>query len=80
MKDQIEQKLKSLNPLHIEIVDFSDGCGLKFDVKVVSQEFEGKSLVDRHRIVHRLLEEEMKSVHALTLKTLAPSQWSLKSS
>uniref|UniRef100_A0A5K4F6M6 BolA-like protein n=1 Tax=Schistosoma mansoni TaxID=6183 RepID=A0A5K4F6M6_SCHMA len=76
MKDQIEQKLKSLNPLHIEIVDFSDGCGLKFDVKVVSQEFEGKSLVDRHR----LLEEEMKSVHALTLKTLAPSQWSLKSS
>ncbi|CAH8485989.1 unnamed protein product [Schistosoma rodhaini] len=76
MKDQIEQKLKSLDPLHIEIVDFSDGCGLKFDVKVVSQEFEGKSLVDRHR----LLEEEMKSVHALTLKTLAPSQWSLKPS
>ncbi|CAH8448618.1 unnamed protein product [Schistosoma rodhaini] len=51
MKDQIEQKLKSLDPLHIEIVDFSDGCGLKFDVKVVSQEFEGKSLVDRHRLV-----------------------------
>ncbi|RTG91277.1 uncharacterized protein DC041_0010699 [Schistosoma bovis] len=51
MKGAIEQKLKPLDPLHTEIVDFSDGCGLKFDVKVVSQEFEGKSLVDRHRFV-----------------------------
>ncbi|CAH8444705.1 unnamed protein product [Schistosoma turkestanicum] len=78
MKDVIEQKLKSLDPLHIEVVDLSDGCGLKFDVKIISQEFEGKSLLDRHRIVHRLLEEEMRSIHALTLKTLTPSQWSLK--
>ncbi|CAH8444686.1 unnamed protein product [Schistosoma turkestanicum] len=74
MKDVIEQKLKSLDPLHIEVVDLSDGCGLKFDVKIISQEFEGKSLLDRHR----LLEEEMRSIHALTLKTLTPSQWSLK--
>nr|CAX82597.1 transcription regulator 90.1 [Schistosoma japonicum] len=79
MKSTIERKLSQLNPLHIEVVDFSDGCGLKFDVKVVSQEFEGKSLVQRHRIVHKQLEEEMKSIHALTLKTLTPSQWSANS-
>ena len=31
--------------------DFSDGCGYKFEVVVVSSQFEGKPLLQRHRLV-----------------------------
>ena len=32
-----------------EVVDESDGCGIKFSVIVVSSVFEGKPLIHRHR-------------------------------
>ncbi|CAH8830947.1 unnamed protein product [Trichobilharzia szidati] len=79
MQSIIEEKLGSLNPIHLEVVDFSDGCGLKFNINIVSKEFEGKSLVERHRLVHKQLDDEMKSIHALTLKTLTPTQWESQS-
>ncbi|KAJ6950951.1 sufE-like protein 1 [Populus alba x Populus x berolinensis] len=44
-----------------------------FNVKVVSKEFEGKSLVKRHRLIYNLLQEELQSgLHALSIvaKTL----------
>ena len=32
-----------------EVADVSDGCGYKFEVVVVSSQFEGKPLLQRHR-------------------------------
>ena len=64
--------------LFVSVTDLSDGCGGKFDVIVVSPKFEGKPLLARQRMVNAILEEEMKTIHALTQKTLTPEQWAKK--
>uniref|UniRef100_A0A915K8R4 BolA-like protein n=1 Tax=Romanomermis culicivorax TaxID=13658 RepID=A0A915K8R4_ROMCU len=72
----VEEKLRQqLAPDYLEITDISDGCGAKYDIVVVSKHFEGKPLLQRHRLVNETLAEEMKSIHALTMKTLTPNQW-----
>ncbi|OBZ82600.1 SufE-like protein 1, chloroplastic/mitochondrial [Choanephora cucurbitarum] len=42
-----------------------------FKVTVVSEEFKGKSLMQRHRLIYNLLSDELQhqGLHALTLKT-----------
>jgi len=48
-----------------------------FNVIIVSDEFEGVSLIDRHRFVNECLREELeeKGVHALSIKAKTPKQW-----
>lgn len=58
-----------------KVVDESDGCGGKFNVIIVSKEFEGKSLIQRHRLVNSTLAEELKTIHAFSQKTFTPEQW-----
>ncbi|UYV67284.1 BOLA2B [Cordylochernes scorpioides] len=54
--------------------DVSDRCGSKFKALVISPMFEECSLLDRQRLVNRVLSEEMKSIHAFSQRTLAPSE------
>jgi stress-induced morphogen len=45
-------------------------------VEIISEQFEGKRLLERHRIVNAALEEEMKEIHALSItKAQTPQQW-----
>jgi stress-induced morphogen len=53
---------------HLEVLDLSDGCGSKFDAVIVADGFEGVALLDRQRMVHAALKDEMKKIHALTMK------------
>ncbi len=39
-----------------------------FSIRIVSQNFEGLSRLERNRAVHRCLAEEMKGIHALVLE------------
>jgi acid stress-induced BolA-like protein IbaG/YrbA len=58
----------------VEVIDTTGG-GDHFDALVVSDQFEGKSLVERHQVVYTALGDAMRArVHALTLKTLTPAQ------
>ena len=58
----------------VEVRDFTGG-GDHFEAIVVSESFEGKSLVERHQAVYNALGDAMRArVHALTLKTLTPEQ------
>lgn len=42
----------------------------------MSEQFEGKRLLERHRMVNAALAEELKQIHALSIrKALAPAQW-----
>lgn len=51
-------------------------CGAKFEIEIVSEQFEGKRLLARHRLVNAALEEEMKQIHALSIKkAMTPEQW-----
>jgi BolA-like protein 1 len=45
-----------------------------FALTVVSDAFEGLSLVKRHKIVYTLLREEMQDVHALNIKTMTTAE------
>ncbi|KAE9602792.1 hypothetical protein Lal_00049606 [Lupinus albus] len=76
-KEQVESSLKAkLNPSHVEVIDTSGGCGASFVVEIVSEQFEGKRLLERHRIVNAALEEEMIEIHALSIKkAVTPEQW-----
>ncbi|RWS12114.1 bolA-like protein 2 [Dinothrombium tinctorium] len=74
--DHIKSKLQQhLDTSHLEVNDVSDGCGAKFDCVIVSDKFEGKTLLQRHRMVNDLLKEEMPSIHAFTMKTLTTEQF-----
>eukprot|EP00457_Paulinella_chromatophora_P020873 gb/GEZN01023064.1/.p1 GENE.gb/GEZN01023064.1/~~gb/GEZN01023064.1/.p1 ORF type:complete len:131 (-),score=4.11 gb/GEZN01023064.1/:176-568(-) len=66
---------KDLKPIYCDVVDTSGGCGQFFSVKVVSEKFKGKSMVQQHRIVNDLLGAAIKNIHGLTLDTKTPEKW-----
>lgn len=86
LQKEIEKKLNhALKPLHLQVINESfmhsvpEGAEMHFKVIVVSSQFEGKSLVNRHRIINELLQEELKgAIHALTMSTLTPAEWEKK--
>ncbi len=63
---------KSLDTRHVEV----EGDGTHFEAVVVSGDFEGKTPVDRHKLVYAALGDAMKEeIHALSIKTYTPEQW-----
>ena len=59
-------------------VEIEDLTGTKdhYSARVVSEAFEGKSLVEQHQLVYRALGEAMHGpIHALALRTYTPSGW-----
>lgn len=75
-EEHIRNKLfKELDATHVDVVDESDGCGGKFSCVIVSEKFKGKPLLQRHRLVNSVLQEELKSIHAFSQKTFTPEQW-----
>jgi BolA protein len=84
LEERIQTKLTAaLNPEHLEVENESrmhnvpPGSETHFKVLVVSAAFEGLGLVDRHRRVNEILAAELKrGLHALTMRTLTPAQWS----
>ncbi len=79
----IEAKLAAGIALsHLELINESHnhnvpaGSESHFKAVLVSPEFEGKSRVARHRLVYRLLADEMREdVHALALHTYTEDEW-----
>ena len=53
-----------------------EGDGTHFEAVVVSNDFEGKTLLERHQMIYKILGDAMKErIHALSLKTYTPEQW-----
>ncbi|MBL8633736.1 MAG: BolA family transcriptional regulator [Myxococcales bacterium] len=83
MAERVESKLRAaLTPTHLEVINESHqhsvgpGAESHFKVIVVSPLFEGKNLIEQQRLVYSTLADELKqAIHALTLKTIAPSKW-----
>ncbi len=75
-QEQLEIKLKEhLEPVYLKVEDMSDGCGSKYNVLIVSNKFEGQSLLNRQRLVNTIIADEMKQIHAFTQKCVTPEQW-----
>ena len=66
---------QGLPDAHVEVRDTTGG-GDHFEALIVSTVFEGKGLVERHQTVYKALGDAMRvRVHALSLKTLTPTQY-----
>jgi len=80
----IQQKLSKLNPESLEILDDSGqhaghegarGRGGPYRLPIVSQQFAGKPVQRRHRMVYEALGQMMKSeIHALSIQAYAPEE------
>ncbi len=79
----IESKISErLSPTHLEVHNESSMHNVPpsseshFKVTVVSEQFEGKNLLKRHRMLNETLAEELAGpVHALAMHTMTPSEW-----
>ncbi|KAF5728494.1 hypothetical protein HS088_TW21G00642 [Tripterygium wilfordii] len=84
---RIRERLeRELDPVELEVEDISyqhaGHAGVKgsdgethFNLKVVSKEFEGKSLIKRHRLIYDILQEELQSgLHALSIVAKTPAE------
>ncbi|XP_062227005.1 protein BOLA2 [Phragmites australis] len=75
-KEDVEAAITSaLNPSHLVVTDTSGGCGASYEIDVVSEQFEGKRLLERHRMVNAALAPHMAQIHAVSIKkALTPAQ------
>ena len=51
------------------------GSESHFKVTIVSDEFENLSLIKRHRLVNKALENEIQQIHALALHTMTKDEY-----
>ena len=83
IQQQIEAKLANeLNPAHLEVINESSnhnvppGSESHFKVVLVSENFADKSLVQRHRMINKILQHELNGIiHALALHTYTEAEW-----
>ncbi len=82
IKPMIEDALKSaFRPKLLDVKDesYMHAAGADaqshFKVTIVSDEFEGKRLIQRHRSVNRVLAEVLSQIHALALHTYTEQEW-----
>ena len=75
--DEMHEKLASLHPVRLEIIDESEGHRghggwreggeTHFRIRMASPRFAGLSRVARHRLVHQTLGDIVPRIHALAL-------------
>ncbi|ADJ29065.1 BolA family protein [Nitrosococcus watsonii] len=80
----IQTQLKAtLSPQHVTVEDDSarhaghkgHGGGGHYRVIIVAQAFSGKSLLERHRMVYKAVQEGMgQDIHALSIKAYTPQE------
>lgn len=81
--ERIRTALESgLSPTHLDVIDESHmhsvpkGAESHFKLVVAASGFEGRSRVDRHRLINGLLKQELGSgLHAVALSLFTPSEW-----
>ena len=72
------EELQSLISAHLPCDHIQvDGDGRHWEAVIVSREFEGKRLIQRHQRVYATLGARMHTdeVHALSMKTFTPAEW-----
>jgi stress-induced morphogen len=85
VKKIIYQKIsEKIRPAHLDVINESHmhsvpkNSETHFRVVIVADEFEKKSLVERHRIINGILANELKNgLHALAIVAKTPNEWAL---
>lgn len=81
-EEMIRQRIESrLHPISLELIDDSHlhaGHGARgghYTVRIISDSFEGKNLVQRHRLVYDAVADLMNSeIHALSIRASTPAE------
>ena len=81
MQNTIEEKLTTL--LQPEVLDVLNESHMHsgpateshFKVVAVSNAFDGKMLIARHRMINEALADEFTQIHALSLHTMTPDEY-----
>ncbi|KIM77428.1 hypothetical protein PILCRDRAFT_825391 [Piloderma croceum F 1598] len=72
----LEAAIRDAVPVaHLEVEDQSSGCGENYAIILVSEAFEGKNTLARHRFVNEVLKAEIAQMHAFSQKTFTPKQY-----
>ena len=73
VQERIERALPGAT---VQVRD-TTGTGDHFEALVVSEAFEGKTMIEQHQLVYAPLSDVLKTgeLHALSLKTWSKSQW-----
>jgi len=85
MQTTIEEKLeKLLQPSVLDVINESHmhsgpATDSHFKVVAVSDAFEGKMLIARHRMINQALSDELNEIHALSLHTMTADEYFEKS-
>ena len=77
--EEIKQRLNSnfIND-KVEVFD-SRGTGDHFSIIVISDRFDGVSLVNRHRMIYSIFEDKIvNEIHALQIQTYTLEEWQRK--
>ncbi|KAF8556727.1 bola-like protein [Imleria badia] len=73
---ELEEVIRNAFPVsHLEIEDQSSGCGESYAVLLVSEAFEGKTTLARHRLINEALKAHIAQMHAFSQKTFTPKQY-----
>ncbi|HEY9630289.1 MAG TPA: BolA family transcriptional regulator [Coleofasciculaceae cyanobacterium] len=75
--EQVEMMIRAgLPDAQVQVQDLT-GTLDHYKVVVVSSQFEGKRLVQRHQLVYGALRQALSSdaIHALTMETYTPQDW-----
>ena len=84
LEQQLIERLQTLIPTHLEVLNESAGHGgyfpgkeSHFKVIVVSEEFQGLRLVQRHQKIYAVAAELMSpgKIHALAIHAYVASEW-----
>jgi stress-induced morphogen len=78
--DEIKNRIETLAPRTKVTIKDLTGTQDHYEATVVSSVFEGRPTIEQHRMVLEILKTEVESgdVHALSLKTYTPEQYSNK--
>ncbi len=56
-----------------------DGDGTHFETTVISEQFNGKNMLQRHQMVYKTLGDKMgREIHALSIQALTRDEWKNK--
>ncbi len=74
--------VEALAPIRLDVINESHmhnvpaGSESHFKLVVVSDQFDSKNLIARHRIINKLLADQLKNdIHALSMHTYTSAEW-----
>ncbi|KAL5527552.1 hypothetical protein ACEPAG_6353 [Sanghuangporus baumii] len=68
---RIYSKLQErFNPSQLQVQDVSGGCGTFYAITIASKAFADLPMVQQHRLVNKILKEDIEGIHGLQVRAL----------